>query len=90
MSPWRRRVGRAMRAVHVRPAGPCRAVAQLRRPAERDPQRRMNERIALLNGRGACAHPMGQARFAASALRALEPELTGRVVGRRYSEGRHV
>jgi len=50
-------------------------------------QRRITERIALLNGRGACAHPMGVARFAASAVRVLEPELTGRVVGRRYLEG---
>lgn len=49
--------------------------------------RRISERIELLNGRGACAHPMGVARFAASAVRVLEPELTGRLVGRRYLEG---
>ncbi len=49
--------------------------------------RRLTDRVALLNGRGACAHPMGVARFATSALRVLEPELTGRAVGRRYLEG---
>lgn len=40
-----------------------------------DTQRRLENRLKLFGGRGACHHPDGVARFATSALRVLGPEL---------------
>jgi NADH:ubiquinone oxidoreductase subunit F (NADH-binding) len=44
-----------------------------RRPGE-EGRRGIEQRVALLERRGACAHPDGVARFAGSALRTLAPE----------------
>lgn len=41
----------------------------------RDTQRRLENRLKLFGGRGACHHPDGVARFTTSALRVLGPEL---------------
>ena len=50
-------------------------------------QARLNERLALVDGRGACAHPSGVVRFTRSAIRALEPELAGQLIDVGSAEG---
>lgn len=48
---------------------------------------RLSERLALVDGRGACAHPSGVVRFARSAIRVLEPELAGQLIDAGSWEG---
>jgi NADH:ubiquinone oxidoreductase subunit F (NADH-binding) len=43
---------------------------------------RLERRLGLLAGRGACAHPDGTARFAASALRLFAADVAAHVAGR--------
>jgi hypothetical protein len=51
------------------------------RPA-RDALDRLHRRLAVIPWRGACAHPDGAVRLAASALRAFDRDLRGHVAGR--------
>jgi NADH:ubiquinone oxidoreductase subunit F (NADH-binding) len=43
---------------------------------------RITRRLGIITGRGACAHPDGAVRLAASALRTFEPDLRAHVAGR--------
>ncbi|WP_433285540.1 NADH-ubiquinone oxidoreductase-F iron-sulfur binding region domain-containing protein [Pseudonocardia sp. CA-142604] len=43
---------------------------------------RLHNRLGMIEGRGACAHPDGTTRFAASALRAFADDIADHVAGR--------
>ena len=43
---------------------------------------RITHRLGIITGRGACAHPDGAVRLAASALRTFEPDLRAHLAGR--------
>ncbi|WP_245554589.1 NADH-ubiquinone oxidoreductase-F iron-sulfur binding region domain-containing protein [Actinosynnema mirum] len=43
---------------------------------------RLSRRLPLLTGRGACAHPDGAVRLAASALEVFADEVRGHLAGR--------
>jgi NADH:ubiquinone oxidoreductase subunit F (NADH-binding) len=44
--------------------------------------RRLHERLVVIPGRGACAHPDGAVRLAASALRVFAADVAGHAHGR--------
>lgn len=57
--------------------------------ADRAVRHRLAERLAVINGRGACRHPDGAVRLADSALRAFRTDLDAHLAGRPCRGVRH-
>ena len=85
------RIARYLAAESAGQCGPCvhglDAVAtdleQLLDRARRVDGRRLQRRLEVIAGRGACKHPDGAVRMVASALRVFEPDVRAHLSGRR-------
>ncbi|WP_116204641.1 NADH-ubiquinone oxidoreductase-F iron-sulfur binding region domain-containing protein [Amycolatopsis circi] len=52
-------------------------------------ERRLRSRLSIIPGRGACAHPDGAVRLAASAMRCFAPDLRAHLAGRPCAGAAH-